>query len=38
VIATAVNNPPTITGTKANQTTTDTASLAPFVGVTISGG
>ena len=36
VVATAVNDPPTITGTAANQPTTDAASLNPFLHVAIA--
>ena len=35
VVATAVNDPPTITGTAANQPTTDAASSSPFARVKI---
>jgi hypothetical protein len=36
VIATAVNDPPVITGTVAGQRTTDAAAISPFSGVSIS--
>ena len=36
VIATAVNDPPVITGTVAGQSTTDAATISPFSGVSIS--
>jgi hypothetical protein len=36
IVTTAVNDPPTISGTVAGQATTDRATLAPFSGVTIS--
>jgi len=36
VTATAVNDPPVITGTKAGQTVTDEATLSPFSAVAIS--
>ena len=36
VVATAINNPPTILGTVANQSVNDNATIQPFAGVTIS--
>jgi hypothetical protein len=36
VLATAVNDPPVITGTVAGQTETDAATIRPFSGVTIA--
>ena len=36
VVATAINNPPTIVGTAANQAVNDNATISPFSGVTIS--
>jgi plastocyanin len=36
VVATAINNPPTIVGTVANQAVNDNATIQPFSGVTIS--
>ena len=36
VLATATNDPPTITGTKAGQPATGTTAVSPFAGVTIA--
>ena len=36
VTATAVNDPPVISGTTPGQTTTDAATVSPFAGVSIS--